>query len=220
MRVIIIGPPGSGKSTQADAFAQYFHIPHISTGEMFREAFKAGTIVGKKAKQYENSGSLVPDELTIEIVRERLNRADCSNGFLLDGFPRNVAQAYALDKILQSLQVKLDGVIDIEVDEEKLLERITNRRVCSQCGETYHLTFNPPAREAVCDICGGKLCQRSDDTMEIARNRIKVYYEQTEPLIHYYRSQGLLIAVQGDQEIDKVLRYIINGICNIVNDVC
>ncbi len=219
MRVIIIGPPGSGKSTQADAFAQCFRIPHISTGDMFREAFKAGTIVGQKAKEFETSGGLVPDELTIEIVRERLNQTDCRNGFLLDGFPRNVAQAYALDQILQSLQVRLDGVIDIEVDEKKLLERLTDRRVCSRCGETYHLTFNPPASESVCDLCGGNLFQRSDDTLEIAGNRIKVYHEQTEPLIHYYRSQGLLIAVQGDQEIDKVLQDIINGICKKV-DVC
>lgn len=214
MRVIIIGPPGSGKSTQADAFASYFQIPHISTGDMFREAFKTGTILGEKAKEHQTSGGLVPDELTIEIVRERLNQPDCSKGFLLDGFPRNVAQACALDKILQSMHIKLDGVIDIEVNDEILLERITNRRVCSQCGETYHLIFYPPKKEDICDICGGKIYQRSDDTMEIARNRIKVYHEQTKPLIYYYRSQGLLIAVNGDQEIHKVLRDIIRGVCN------
>ncbi len=214
MRAIIIGPPGSGKTTQAEAFAEYFHIPHISTGDMFREAFKAGSSVGLKAKEYESAGGLVPDNVTIEIVRERLHRADCAQGFLLDGFPRNVAQAYALDNILHGLQTSLNGVINIEINDEVLLARITNRRVCYRCGEIYHLIFDPPVKEDVCGNCGGNLYQRSDDTLEIARNRIKVYHEQTEPLIYYYRSQGLLIEIHGDQEIDEVLRDIINAMGN------
>jgi adenylate kinase len=212
MRAIIIGPPGSGKTTQAEAFAEYFHIPHISTGDIFREAFKAGSNMGLKAKEYESAGGLVPDNVTIEIVRERLHRADCVQGFLLDGFPRNVAQAYALDDILHGLQTCLNGVINIEINDEVLLARITNRRVCYRCGEIYHLIFNPPVKEDVCGNCGGNLYQRSDDTLEIARNRIKVYHEQTEPLIYYYRSQNLLIGIHGDQEIDEVLRDIINAI--------
>ncbi|MHB8124497.1 MAG: adenylate kinase [Desulfitobacteriaceae bacterium] len=212
MRTIIIGPPGSGKSTQAAVLVERFHIPYISTGDMFREAIKAGTVSGLKAKEYLDTGGLVPDEVTIGIVQEKLNHLDCAHGFMLDGFPRIVAQAIALDKILQSLQIKLDGVINIEVDEELLLARLTGRRICRQCSETYHQIFNPPAKEEVCDKCGGELYQRSDDTLETVRNRISVYHEQTEPMLDYYRKQGLLRGIQGDQEIDKVLEDIIKAL--------
>jgi adenylate kinase len=212
MRAIIIGPPGSGKTTQAEAFAEYFHIPHISSGEIFREAYKSGSLVGLKAKDYEDSGKLVPDQITIEIMQQRLHQADCARGFLLDGFPRNITQAYALDEILQGLEARLNGVIDIEIEEEVLLARITNRRVCYRCGEIYHKLFNPPAKENICDKCGGDLYQRSDDTPEIARNRIMVYHIQTEPLIYYYSSRDLLIKIQGNQEKNEVLRDIINTI--------
>lgn len=209
MRTILMGPPGAGKGTQAETLVEKFKIPHISTGDMFRAAIKAGTPLGLKAKEYMDAGGLVPDEVTIGIVEERLKQPDCAHGFLLDGFPRTVAQADALGKIIQNLGFTLDGVINIEVDEEKLLERLTGRRICRQCGATYHTVFNPPAREEICDKCGGELYQRSDDTLETARNRLRVYNEQTEPLIQYYRGQGLLKGIQGDQPIDKVLQDIL-----------
>lgn len=200
-----MGPPGAGKGTQAAVLIEKFQIPHISTGDMFRAAMKAGTPLGLKAKEYMDAGSLVPDEVTIGIVAERLAEADCANGFLLDGFPRTVAQADALDKILVDLRMKLDGVLNIEVDEAKLLERLTGRRICRQCGATYHMVFNPPTTLNVCDKCGGELYQRSDDTLETAKNRLDVYNRQTQPLIEYYRGQGLLKEINGDQEISKVL---------------
>ena len=205
MRAILMGPPGAGKGTQAAVLIEKFQIPHISTGDMFRAAIKAGTHLGLKAKEYMDAGSLVPDEVTIGIVAERLAEADCANGFLLDGFPRTVAQADALDKILVDLRMKLDGVLNIEVDEAKLLERLTGRRICRQCGATYHMVFNPPTTLNVCDKCGGELYQRSDDTLETAQNRLDVYNRQTQPLIEYYRGQGLLKEINGDQEISKVL---------------
>jgi adenylate kinase len=208
MRFILIGPPGAGKGTQAAVLTEYFRIPHISTGDMFRKEIMEGTELGLKAKKFTDAGSMVPDDLTIRIVRERLNQPDCANGFLLDGFPRNTAQAVALDKILDDLQIKLDGVINIEVEEEKLLARITRRRVCSQCAEPYHQIFNPPVIDAVCDKCGGALSQRSDDTHEIAQRRLGVYQKQTEPLIEYYFKKGLTIGIKGDQEIFKVLNDI------------
>lgn len=209
MRTILMGPPGAGKGTQAETLVEKFKIPHISTGDMFRAAIKAGTPLGLKAKAYMDAGGLVPDEVTIGIVEERLKQPDCTHGFLLDGFPRTVAQADALGKIIQSLGLTLDGVINIEVDEEKLLQRLTGRRICRQCGATYHTVFNPPAREGICDKCGGELYQRSDDTLETAKNRLRVYNDQTEPLIQYYREQGLLKGIQGDQPIDKVMQDIL-----------
>lgn len=209
MRTILMGPPGAGKGTQAETLVEKFKIPHISTGDMFRAAIKAGTPLGLKAKEYMDAGGLVPDEVTIGIVEERLKQPDCTHGFLLDGFPRTVAQADALGKIIQSLGLTLDGVINIEVDEEKLLQRLTGRRICRQCGATYHTVFNPPAREGICDKCGGELYQRSDDTLETAKNRLRVYNDQTEPLIQYYREQGLLKGIQGDQPIDKVMQDIL-----------
>ncbi|MHB1406999.1 MAG: adenylate kinase [Desulfitobacteriaceae bacterium] len=209
MRTILMGPPGAGKGTQAEALVAKFEIPHISTGDMFRAAIKAGTPLGLKAKEYMDAGGLVPDEVTIGIVEDRLKQPDCAKGFLLDGFPRTVAQADALREIIANLGLVLDGVINIEVEEEKLLERLTGRRICRQCGATYHTVFNPPAKEGVCDKCSGELYQRSDDTLETAQNRLRVYNEQTEPLINYYRSQGLLKGIEGDQAIDKVLQDIL-----------
>ncbi|SHN52568.1 adenylate kinase [Desulfitobacterium chlororespirans] len=211
MRAILMGPPGAGKGTQAADLITRYHIPHISTGDMFRAAIKAGTALGMKAKEYMDAGSLVPDEVTIGIVAERLAEPDCSKGFLLDGFPRTVAQADALDKILTQLKMNLDGVINIEVPEAKLLERLTGRRICRQCGGTYHMVFNPPAAEAVCDKCGGELYQRSDDTLETAKNRLQVYNDQTQPLIDYYREKGLLKEINGDQDIAQVLQDIVDA---------
>jgi adenylate kinase len=206
-----MGPPGAGKGTQAVALVDRYQIPHISTGDMFRAAIKGGTSLGLKAKEYMDAGSLVPDEVTIGIVAERLVESDCKQGFLLDGFPRTVAQANALDKILVDLKMALDGVINIEVDEVKLLERLTGRRICRQCGATYHMVFNPPAAE-VCDKCGGELYQRSDDTLETAKNRLQVYNQQTQPLIDFYREKGLLREINGDQKIDKVLKDILEAL--------
>jgi len=209
MRTILMGPPGAGKGTQAAVLVERFHIPHISTGDMFRAAMKAGTPLGLKAKEYMDAGALVPDEVTIGIVEERLQEPDCAGGFLLDGFPRTVAQADALGQILDKLGLKLDGVLNLQVDEEKLLARLTGRRVCRNCGATYHVLFNPPAQENVCNECGGELYQRGDDTLETAKNRLAVYNQQTEPLIAYYRKQGLLKEIAGDQEIDLVLQDIL-----------
>jgi len=210
MRAILMGPPGAGKGTQAELLTQHFTIPHISTGDMFRAAIKEQTPLGIKAKEYLDSGALVPDEVTIGIVAERLAQADCSKGFLLDGFPRTAAQADALAKILSDLNIGLDGVVNIELDDKSLLERLTGRRVCKQCTATYHMVFNPPQEPGQCDKCEGELYQRSDDTLETAQNRLKVYNEQTEPLINYYSEQGLLRRIQGDQEIEKVFHDILD----------
>lgn len=210
MRIILMGPPGAGKGTQADLLVKHYNIPHISTGDMFRAAIKEQTPLGLKAKEYMDSGALVPDEVTIGIVADRLAQADCVNGFLLDGFPRTAAQADALAKILSDLNMGLDGVVNIELDDAILLERLTGRRVCKQCGAAFHTVFNPSQTQGKCDKCGGELYQRSDDTLETAQNRLKVYSDQTEPLIAYYSEQGLLRRTQGDREIEQVFRDILD----------
>lgn len=210
MRIILMGPPGAGKGTQADLLVKHYNIPHISTGDMFRAAIKEQTPLGLKAKEYMDSGALVPDEVTIGIVADRLAQADCVNGFLLDGFPRTAAQADALAKILSDLNMGLDGVVNIELDDAILLERLTGRRVCKQCGAAFHTVFNPSQTQGKCDKCGGELYQRSDDTLETAQNRLKVYTNQTEPLIAYYSEQGLLKRTQGDREIEQVFRDILD----------
>jgi len=210
MRVILMGPPGAGKGTQAEQLVEHYKIPHISTGDMFRASIKEKTPLGLKAKEYMDSGALVPDEVTIGIVADRLAQADCSNGFLLDGFPRTAAQAEALARILKGLNMGLDGVVNIELDNEILLERLTGRRVCKQCSATFHSVFNPPKDLILCDKCGGELYQRSDDTLETAQNRLKVYIDQTEPLIAWYSERGLLKRIQGDQEIGQVFRDILD----------
>ncbi|MDA8442876.1 MAG: adenylate kinase [Peptococcaceae bacterium] len=214
MKIILMGPPGAGKGTQAEVLVQKLSIPHISTGDMFRAAIKNQTALGVKAKEYMDAGGLVPDEVTIGIVEERLSQPDCLAGFLLDGFPRTVTQADALAKILHQLGLKLDGVVNIEVDQEKLIARLTGRRVCRQCGATYHVLFNPPTQEGVCDKCGGELYQRSDDSEATARNRLAVYNQQTEPLIAYYRTEGLLVEINGDQPIEQVLDDILASLRN------
>ncbi|MCR6543975.1 adenylate kinase [Dehalobacterium formicoaceticum] len=205
MQMILLGPPGAGKGTQAETLVKKLGIPHISTGDMFRKAIKEGTALGTKAKGYMDQGLLVPDEVTIGIVKERIAQDDCRNGFLLDGFPRTVFQAESLDTILKDMKIQLDGVINIEVPKEKLVSRLTGRRVCKGCGATYHVIFNPPAVEGKCDKCGEMLMQRADDSEETVLNRLNVYEQQTAPLIEFYRAQGVLKNIDGDQPIDQVM---------------
>jgi len=209
MKIILMGGPGAGKGTQANPLVEKFNFPHISTGDMFRAAIKNGTEMGLKAKSFMDAGGLVPDEVTIGIVAERLAQPDCADGFLLDGFPRTLAQGTALGQILDRLGMKLDGVINIEVDEAVLIPRLTGRRVCRKCGSSYHMIFNKPEAEGVCGQCGGELYQRSDDNVETAQNRLNVYNQQTQPLIDFYKEQGLLKVINGDQPIDKVFADIL-----------
>lgn len=208
MKLLIMGRPGAGKGTQAANIKEYYNIPHISTGDMFRAAIKNQTKLGLLAKSYMDQGALVPDEVTIGIVRERLSEDDCKKGFLLDGFPRTIAQAEALDKILESNGIKLDAVLDVNVPAEILIRRMVGRRVCKTCGATYHVEFNAPKVEGICDNCGSKLIQRADDTKETAVNRLKVYDQQTAPLLEFYRKKNLLKTVNGDQPLSKVFEDI------------
>lgn len=204
MYILLMGPPGAGKGTQAVRLVDSFKIPHISTGDMFRIAVKEGTTLGKKAKEYMDAGQLVPDEVTIGIVKERLMKPDCMKGFILDGFPRTAAQAEALDKTLADMNIKLDRVINIAVPETELVERMTGRRVCKACGATFHYKFNPPTCENVCDKCQGEVYQRDDDQEHTVKKRLAVYQAQTKPLIDYYSKQGLYSAIDGEQDIDEV----------------
>lgn len=203
-----MGLPGAGKGTQAEKIVEKYQIPHISTGDMFRQAIKEGTELGLKAKSFMDQGELVPDEVTIGIVRERLSKDDCKKGFLLDGFPRTVAQAEALESILSELNKKIDYVINIQVDTNILMDRLTGRRICKSCGATYHLVFNPPKVEGVCDKCGGELYQRHDDTAETVQNRLEVNMKQTQPLIDFYSAKGYLRNINGVQDINKVFEDI------------
>ena len=205
MKIILMGPPGAGKGTQAEKLVDLYQIPHISTGDMFRKAQKDGTELGLKAKSYMDQGQLVPDEVTVGIVKERLAENDCKDGFLLDGFPRTVQQADALDKILAELNMALDCVVNIEVDKAFLVDRLTGRRVCRACGATYHIANKAPKTEGVCDKCGGELYQRNDDTIETVSNRLDVYAAQTAPLIDYYKSKGIMSSIDGSKSMEEVL---------------
>ncbi len=199
-----MGLPGAGKGTQASKIIKKYPIPHISTGDMFRLAIKNGTELGKEAKSYMDKGELVPDEVTIGIVKERLSQSDAKDGFLLDGFPRTVEQAEALNGIMKELGTKIDKTIYVEVTEEELMNRLTGRRICEVCGTTYHLVFNPPKQEGVCDLDGGKLYQREDDNPETVANRLEVNIQQTTPMLDFYEDQGVLVKVDGSQDIDEV----------------
>ncbi len=212
MYILLMGPPGAGKGTQAANLVKEFDIPHISTGDMFRAAVKEGTELGKQAKACMDAGKLVPDEITIGIVRERLAKPDCAKGFILDGFPRTVEQADALQKILEELSMKLTRVIDISVPNSLLVERAVGRRICKGCGATYHIKFNPTKSEGVCDDCGGELYQRADDTEETMSNRLSVYDAQTKPLIDYYRKAGVYSCIDGSQEIGKVFSDVVDSL--------
>ena len=204
MKLLIMGRPGAGKGTQAANIKEYYNIPHISTGDMFRAAMKNGTKLGLLAKSYMEKGALVPDEVTIGIVKERLLEDDCKNGFLLDGFPRTIAQAEAFDAFLNSNDIKLDAALNVDVDASILIRRMVGRRVCKTCGATYHVEFNPSKKEGVCDNCGSPLIQRPDDTEETAVNRLATYDAQTAPLLDFYAKKDLLKTVNGDQPLDKV----------------
>ena len=208
MRIVFMGPPGAGKGTQAEKIIENYQIPHISTGDMFRKAIKDQTELGMEAKRYMDQGALVPDHVTIGIVKDRLSESDCKSGFLLDGFPRTVDQAKALDEILTSLDSKIDYVINIDVDLDILKERLTGRRICRSCGATYHMVFNPPAVAGTCDKCGGELYQRKDDNEETVGNRLDVYVSQTKPLLDYYSLAGNLVNINGQQSIDLVFAEI------------
>ena len=210
MKLLIMGRPGAGKGTQAVNIREYYNIPHISTGDMFRAAIKNKTQLGLLAKSYMDQGGLVPDDVTIGIVKERLLEDDCKKGFLLDGFPRTIAQAEALTKFLNEEGIKLDAVLDVNVPAEILVRRMVGRRVCKNCGATYHVEFSPSKVEGICDNCGNPLIQRADDTEATASNRLKVYDDQTAPLLAYYNKQNLLKTVNGDQPVDKVFEDIKN----------
>jgi adenylate kinase len=204
MQVIFMGLPGAGKGTQAERIVSEFGIPHISTGDMFRAAIAEATPLGMEAKSFMDQGLLVPDEVTIGIVRDRFQKPDCEKGFLLDGFPRTLAQAEALDTMLEGLGRKINVVINLFVHRENLLGRLTGRRICKSCGATYHVVFNPPATEGVCDKCGGELHQRSDDTEDVVATRLDVNIKQSEPILAYYEAKGLLKTIDGEQPIDEV----------------
>ena len=204
MKLIIMGPPGAGKGTQAALIKEEYKIPHISTGDMFREAIKNETPLGMEAKSYMDKGALVPDSVTIGLVKERLQEDDCKEGFMLDGFPRTIAQAEALDEILKELNIKLDAVLNIAVDSEVLVDRIVGRRVCKQCGAGYHVTNLKPLKEGICDVCGSELIQRKDDTKETVVTRLDVYTKQTKPLLEYYEKQNLVKEVNGLGDIDVI----------------
>lgn len=206
MKLLIMGRPGAGKGTQAVNIREYYNIPHISTGDIFRANLKGQTKLGLLAKTYMDKGLLVPDSVTIDLVKDRLSQPDCKEGFLLDGFPRNLEQAKALDEFLKSRNESLDAVLDIDVKPEVLIDRIVGRRVCPTCGATFHIKNNPPKVEGVCDKCGGKLIQRNDDTYETAENRLKVYDNQTAPLLDYYKNQHLLKTVMVIKILQKYLK--------------
>ena len=204
MYILLMGPPGAGKGTQAEKLIREYGIPQISTGDMFRAAVKSGTALGKEAKSYMDKGALVPDSVTVGIVKERLAQDDCKKGWILDGFPRTTAQASALDAILHDLGIQLTAVLDFNVNRDDLVKRVSGRLVCRQCGASFHKEFRPPKQEGVCDNCGGELYQRADDNEVTVRERLAVYDTSTKPLIDYYKVSGRFYEINGDQSMDKV----------------
>lgn len=212
MNLIILGPPGAGKGTQAAYISKKFNIPHISTGDIFRANIKGNTPLGQKAKEYMNKGELVPDELTCDLVFDRIEQEDAKGGFLLDGFPRNIFQAEKLDEVLKQRGLNIDCVINVSVEDKILIERAVGRRICKECGATYHIHFNKTKQEGICDKCGGELYQRDDDKEETIVNRISVYNASTKPLIDYYTKQGNIANIDGQKEIDVVFEDIIKAI--------
>lgn len=204
MRLVLVGPPGAGKGTQAEFIAEHFTIPKISTGDIFRANVSGGTDLGKLAKKYMDAGDLVPDEVTIAMVRDRLGQDDARDGFLLDGFPRTIAQSNELDKILAELGTSLSVVLDLEVDNDEVVRRLSGRRLCKKCGHVWHVEFDPPKVEDVCDRCGGELYHRDDDYPETVRHRLEVYTQQTRPLIEFYDSRGQLVGMDAHGPVEDV----------------
>ncbi|HIU02147.1 MAG TPA: adenylate kinase [Candidatus Onthocola gallistercoris] len=209
MKIIMLGAPGAGKGTQAKKIAEVCKIPHISTGDIFRANIKNGTELGAKAKTYMDKGLLVPDELVCDLVVDRIQQDDCKNGFILDGFPRTIPQAEALKAALTAIEEKMEYAIDIDVPDENIINRMAGRRACVGCGATYHVEFNPTKVEGVCDVCGEKLILRDDDKPETVKKRLDVYHEQTQPLIDFYKKEGILVTVDGTQSMDKVFEDIL-----------
>ncbi len=208
MKIIMLGAPGAGKGTQAKQIAAKYNIPHISTGDIFRANIKNGTELGKKAKEYMDQGLLVPDELTCDLVMDRIAEDDAKNGFVLDGFPRTIPQAEALTAALEKIGQKMDFAIDVDVPDENIVNRMSGRRACLKCGATYHIVAIPPKKEGICDACGSELVQRDDDKPETVQKRLDVYHEQTQPLIDYYNKQGILKSVDGTVPMKEVFTAI------------
>ncbi|BDU49544.1 adenylate kinase [Haliovirga abyssi] len=212
MNIMLLGAPGAGKGTQAKYLIENFGIPQISTGDILRAAVKSGTEMGIKAKNYMDKGELVPDDVILGIIKDRLAEDDCKKGFILDGFPRTVAQADSLEVVLKELGKKMDGVIALTVKDEELITRLTGRRVCKDCGSSFHIKFNPPKVENICDYCGGELIIRKDDNIDTVKNRLEVYKKQTEPLIEYYRNKGSFIEINGEQDITAIRKDIVEAL--------
>lgn len=209
MKIVMLGAPGAGKGTQAIKIAEKYEIPHISTGDIFRANIKAGTELGKKAKEYMDQGLLVPDELTTNLVVDRIQQEDCKNGYVLDGFPRTIPQAECLTEALAALNDKLDFALNVDVKDEVIVNRMSGRRACPKCGATYHIEFMPPAQEGICDTCGTELIQRDDDAPETVQKRLTVYHEMTQPLIDYYENEKILVSVDGSKDLNEVFADVV-----------
>lgn len=210
MKIIMLGAPGAGKGTQAKKIAEKYLIPHISTGDIFRSNMKEGTELGRKAKEYMDQGALVPDELTIGMLMDRIQKEDCQNGYVLDGFPRTIPQAESLKKALSEREQNLDFAINVDVPDENIINRMAGRRVCTSCGTTYHIVYNPSKVANICDVCGAELILRDDDKPETVKKRLSVYHDQTRPLIDYYKEAGVLVDIDGTQELNKVFSDIVD----------
>jgi adenylate kinase len=204
MKIIMLGAPGAGKGTQAKKIAEKYQIPHVSTGDIFRSNIKEGTQLGRKAKEYMDQGALVPDELTIGMLMDRIQQEDCKNGYVLDGFPRTIPQAESLQKAITEMGQKIDFAINVDVPDENIINRMSGRRACISCGATYHIVYNPSKVAGICDVCGSELVLRDDDKPETVKKRLAVYHDQTRPLIDYYKEAGVLVNVDGTQELNKV----------------
>lgn len=210
MKIVMLGAPGAGKGTQAERIAEKYQIPHISTGDIFRANIKAGTELGKKAKSYMDQGLLVPDSLTVDLLMDRISQPDCKNGYILDGFPRTIPQAESLKAALSEKGEALDFAVDVDVPDENIVARMSGRRACPKCGATYHIVYAAPKQEGICDKCGAELILRDDDKPETVQNRLKVYHDQTQPLIEYYTGEDIFHTVDGTQDMEKVFEDIMN----------